>query len=101
MQIFVNTFHILKGHLLPKHHLVECTDEERIQETTVENRQTNHTADEFEVIEMLRVDARVRINLQGIIIVSGVFEEAVEGVEHFVGEEEEKFTRRAVSRHIK
>jgi hypothetical protein len=34
----------------------------------------------------------VGINLQGIIIVGGVFEEAIERIEHFVGEEEEEFT---------
>jgi hypothetical protein len=34
----------------------------------------------------------VGINLQGVIIVGGVFEETVERIEHFVGEEEEEFT---------
>ena len=58
----------------------------------MEDSQTDHTADELEVVEMLGVNARVRINLQGIIIVGGVFEETVEGIEHFVGEEEEEFT---------
>jgi hypothetical protein len=36
----------------------------------------------------------VGINLQGIIIVGGVFEETVERIEHFVGEEEKEFTER-------
>lgn len=58
----------------------------------MEDSQTDHTADELEVVEMLGVNTRVRINLQGIIIVGGVFEETVEGIEHFVGEEEEEFT---------
>lgn len=58
----------------------------------MENGQTNNTADKLEVVEMLRVNTRVRINLQGVVIVGGVFEETVEGVEHFVGEEEEEFT---------
>ena len=92
MEIFVNTLHVLQSNLLPKHHLVECTNEEGIQETAVENRQTNNTADKLEIVEMLGVNSRVGINLQGVIIVGGVFEETVEGIEHFVGEEEEKFT---------
>lgn len=58
----------------------------------MEDSKTNHSADELEVIEMLGVHARVGINLQGIIIVGRVFEETVEGIEHFVREEEEEFT---------
>lgn len=58
----------------------------------MENSQTDHSANELKVVKMLGVDARVGINLQGIIIVGGIFEETVERIEHFVGEEEEKFT---------
>jgi hypothetical protein len=83
----------LESHLLPQHHLIESTDEEGIQEATVEDRQADNTTDELEVIEMLGVDTRVRINLKGIIIVGGVFEKAVEGVEHFVREKEKEFTK--------
>jgi hypothetical protein len=60
----------------------------------VEDSQTNHSADELEVIEMLGVHARVGVNLQGIIIVGGVFEKTVEGIEHFMREEEEEFTNK-------
>lgn len=84
MQILVHALHILETDLLPQHHLVEGSDEEGIQETTVEDSQTDHPADELEVIEMLGVHARVGINLQGIIIVGRVFEETVERIEHFV-----------------
>lgn len=57
----------------------------------MEDRQTDDSANELEVVEMLGVDTGVGINLEGIIIVGGVFEETVERIEHFVGEEEEKF----------
>lgn len=50
----------------------------------MEDSQADHPADEFEVIEMLRVDSGMWVDLQGIVIVSGVFKEAVERVEHFV-----------------
>jgi hypothetical protein len=93
VQIFIHTLHVLKSDLLPQHHLVESSNEEGIQETTMEDSQTDHSANELEVIEMLGVHTRVGINLQCIIIVGGVFEETVERVEHFVREEEEKFTR--------
>jgi hypothetical protein len=43
---------------------------------------------------MLGVDARVGINLQSVVVVGGVFEETVEGIEHFVGKEEEEFTEK-------
>lgn len=57
----------------------------------MEDSQADHPANEFEVVEMLRVDSGVRVYLQGIVIVSGVFKEAVERVEHFVRKKEEKF----------
>jgi hypothetical protein len=41
---------------------------------------------------MLRIDARVRVDLQGIIVVRRVFEKTVEGIEHLVRKEEEEFT---------
>ena len=47
-------------------------------------RQTNDSANEFEVIEMFGVYAGMRIDLKGIIVVSGVFEQTVEWVEHLV-----------------
>lgn len=60
----------------------------------MENGQPHHTADELEVVQMLRVDARVRVDLQGIIIVGRVLEQTVEGVEHFMRKKEEEFTAR-------
>lgn len=92
MQVLVNTLHILKRHPLSEHHLIERTDEERIKETTVEDSQTHNATNELEVVQMLWVHAGVRVDLQGIIIVGGVFEKTVEGVKHFMGKKEEEFT---------
>lgn len=39
----------------------------------MEDGQANHAANELEIVQMLRVDARVRVYLKGIIIMSGVF----------------------------
>lgn len=92
MQVLVDTLHILERNSLPKHHLVEGTDEERVKESPMEDGQAHHATNKFEVIQMLRVHTRVRVDLQGIIIVGGVFEETVEGVKHFMRKEEEEFT---------
>lgn len=92
MELFIYTLHILHQNLLPQHHFVESADEERIQEAAVENRQADDTADEFEIVQMLGVDAGVRVDLKGIIIVGGVFEKAIERVEHFVRKKEEEFS---------
>jgi hypothetical protein len=63
----------------------------------MENGKTDHTTNELEVVEMLGVDARVWIDLKGVVVVGGVFKEAVEGVEHFMGEEEEEFSVEGIS----
>ena len=59
----------------------------------MENRQSDNSANKFEVVQMLGVDTRVRIDLKGVIIVCGVFKKTIEGVEHFVREKEKVFTR--------
>ena len=58
----------------------------------MEYGQADHATNEFEVIQMLRVHAGVGVDLQGIIIVGGVFEETIERVKHFMRKEEEEFT---------
>jgi hypothetical protein len=43
----------------------------------------------------------MRIDLKGVVVVSGVFEKTVEGIEHFVRKEEEKFSEVVVSsKHV-
>jgi hypothetical protein len=70
MEVRINTLHIGNGDLLANHHLVERDNEESIQEAAMENGQSNHAADESEVVQMFRIDTRVRIDLQCIIVVS-------------------------------
>ena len=85
MEILVDALHVLKGNLLPQHHLVKRSNEERIQEPMMEYSQTNDTPNELEVVQVLIVDSGMRVYLERVVIVSGVFKQAVEGVEHFVG----------------
>lgn len=92
VKICVATLHICKRYFLPENHLVEGADEESIEETPVEDGQPNNSADEFEVVEMLRVDAGVRVDLKSVVIVSRVFEQTVERIEHLVRQEKEKFS---------
>lgn len=105
MEIFIDTLHILQCDLLPEHHLVKCANEERIQEASVEDGKSNNTTDKFKVVQMFGVDARVRVYLEGIIVVSRVFKKAIKGIEHFVREKEKvlpgKVSRKAKDRGVK
>jgi hypothetical protein len=84
MEISVDTLHILQSDLLPQDHLVKSANEKRNQEATVENGKTDNTSDELEVVQMFRVNAGVRVDLQGVVVVCGVFEKTVERIEHLV-----------------
>ena len=84
MEIRIDTLHILESNLLPQDHLVESTNEECVQEASVENGQTNDTTNELEITKMLGVDAGMWVNLEGVVVVCRVLEQAVEGVEHLV-----------------
>ena len=94
MEIRIDTLHILEGDLLPQDHLVESSNEEGIQETAVENGQTNNTTNELEIVQMFGVNTGMRVDLESVVVVRRVFEQAVEGVEHLVGKEEEEFSRK-------
>ena len=58
----------------------------------MEDGQSDHAANKLEIVQMFRVDAGMRVNLQGVVVVCRVLEETIERVKHFVGEEEEEFT---------
>ena len=90
--LLVHAFHVVDGNLLAQHHLVECSDEERIKEATVEDSQAHHSPDKLEVVEMFWVDARVRVDLESVVVVRRIFEQAVKGIEHFVRKQKEEFT---------
>ena len=47
----------------------------------MENGQSEDTTDELEVIQMLRIDTRVRVDLKSIIVMRRVLEETIERVE--------------------
>ena len=46
--------------------------------------QADYSSYEFEVVQVFRIDARVRIDLKGIVVVGRILEKAVERIKHFV-----------------
>jgi len=69
VEVSIDTLHIRQNYLLPQNHLVKRSNEEGIQKASVEDGQTDYTTNELEVIQMLGIDAGVRVNLKGIIVV--------------------------------
>ena len=57
----------------------------------MENGQSHYSANKLEVIKMLWIDPRMRIDLQCVIVVRRIFKQTIERIEHLVGEKEEKF----------
>lgn len=84
MDIGIDRLEIGQCDLLFQDHLVERNDKEGIQQTAVKNRQTDDTSNELEVVQVLRVDVGVRVDLKGIVVVGRVLKETIEGVEHLV-----------------
>ena len=84
MEVRVDALHVGKGNFLPKDHLIESADEERIEETPMEDCKSHNSSNEFEVVKMFWVDSRMGVDLKSVIIVGGVFEKAVERIKHFV-----------------
>lgn len=59
----------------------------------MEDCQTDNSSNKLEVVQVFGVDARVRVDLQSVIIVCGIFKKTIEGIEHFVRKKEKVFTR--------
>lgn len=92
MKLGIYALQVGKSDLLLQDHLVERSDEVRIEEAAMEDTEPKTSTDELEVVQVLGVDARRRVDLKGIVVMRRVLEQAVEGVEHLVREQEEEFT---------
>jgi len=92
VKLSVDTLQIGQRNLLFQDHLVERDDKVGVQETPVEDTQTEDSTDELEVVQVFRVDSRVGVDLEGVVVVGRVLEKTVEGVEHLVREQEEEFS---------
>lgn len=69
MEHRINPFHVCQCYFFPQYHLVEGANEEGVKKSSMEDGQTDHPTDEFEVVEMFWVDPRVRIDLQRVVVV--------------------------------
>ena len=58
----------------------------------MEDAEADAATNELEVVQVLWVNARSWVDLQGIVVVRRVLEQTVERVEHLVGQEEEEFS---------
>lgn len=74
MQRLVNTLEIGDGDLFAENHFVETGDEESIKEAAMEDCHANDASNEFEVGEMLGVDIRGGVDLEGVAIHGGIGE---------------------------
>lgn len=92
MQLGIDTLQIRQSHLFLQDHLVEADNEISVKESSVENSETQASPNKLEVVQVFRVDTGGWVDLQGIIVVCRILEETVEWVEHFVGQQEEKFS---------
>lgn len=77
VEISIYTFHVAHCDLFVEDVLVEWYDKEGIQETTMEDSQTNNATNESKVVEMLGVDSRVGVDLKRVIVMSRVLEQAI------------------------
>jgi hypothetical protein len=74
MEFSIYTLQVCDNNLLLQDHFVECDDEVGIQEPTMEYPKTETSSDELEVVQMLWVDTRSRVDLKGIVVVGRVLE---------------------------
>jgi len=63
----------------------------------MEDSKADNSADKLEVVQMFRIDARMGIDLEGVIVMCRVFKQTVEWVEHFMRKKEEEFAVRMIS----
>ena len=59
----------------------------------MEDSKTDNPSNEFEIVEMFRVDTRMRVDLQGIVVMGRVLEQTIKRVEHFMREQEEELSK--------
>ena len=64
----IYTLEVCDGNLFTEDHLVEAWDEEGIEETSVEDGHPDDASDELEVGEMLGIDVRRGVYLEGIAV---------------------------------
>ena len=64
----IYTLEVCDGNLFTEDHLVEAWDEEGVEETSVEDGHPDDAPDKFEVGEMLGIDVRRGVDLEGVAV---------------------------------
>jgi len=82
MQLGIHTLQISNCDLPLQDHLV--ADKVDIQESPMEDTQAKATTEKLEMVQMVWVDTRGSIDLEGITIMGGRFEETVERIDHLM-----------------
>ena len=58
----------------------------------MEDGQTHDTTNELEVVQVLRVDTGVGVDLESVVVMCRIFKQTIEGIKHLVGKQEEEFS---------
>lgn len=58
----------------------------------MEYGQADDSADEFEIVQMFRIDTRVRIDLKCVVIMCRIFKKAIEWIKHLVRQQKEELS---------
>ena len=84
VQFGIDPLDVVEVDRLVEQHLVEGHCKAAVDVVTVKNGHADDPANKVEVGKMIRIDARVRVDLQGVDVFARVEEESVIRVEHFV-----------------
>lgn len=84
MQLWIDTFDVAQGYGLVKQHFIERSCETAVDMVTVKNSDAYNPAGEMEVRQVFWIYARVRIDLQRVIVVSRILKESVLRVQHLM-----------------
>ena len=89
VKLRVDAFYIFHHELLPQHSFVEGHREAGINEPPVVQRHRDEPPYELEVRQVFGVDVRRWVYLEAVVVLVGVLEQTVHGVEGFVRDQEE------------
>jgi hypothetical protein len=78
MEFTIDTFHISHSDLFGEDHFIKGDNKKGIEESAMENGETHDTANEFEVVQVFGVDARMRVDLQRIVVMRRVFKKTTQ-----------------------
>ena len=82
---------VLHGEFPVEHPLVERHGEAGVDELSMVEGHGYEAPDKLEVVKVVGVDVRGRVDLEAVVVLVGVFEQAVHRVQHLVRQSEEPF----------